>query len=115
MAVITTAPDGDLTLIRSKHSLRTAALVGAAVASLTLLPATVSAQNAAAACDIKTTERVVAIGDIHGAYDGFVSILRETGLLDNRDRWIGGKAILVQTGDVVDRGADSRKVLDLLR
>jgi hypothetical protein len=66
-------------------------------------------------CGIQTSERIVAIGDIHGAYDPFVAILREAGLIDGSQRWTGGRAILVQTGDVVDRGPDSRKALDLLR
>lgn len=65
-------------------------------------------------CDITTTERVVAIGDVHGAYDQFVSMLRAAGLVNDRQRWTGGRARLVQTGDVLDRGADSRKVIDLL-
>jgi hypothetical protein len=58
--------------------------------------------------------RVVAIGDIHGAYDGLVSILRAADLIDDDNRWIGGATTLVQTGDIVDRGAGVRKVLDLL-
>jgi hypothetical protein len=58
--------------------------------------------------------RVVAIGDIHGEYEGLVSILRETGLIDEQNQWTGGSAILVQTGDMVDRGPGVRKVLDLL-
>jgi len=66
-------------------------------------------------CNITTAERVVAVGDVHGAYDSFVAILRAAGLLDSRDRWTGGRAILIQTGDVLDRGDDSRRVLDLLR
>jgi hypothetical protein len=66
-------------------------------------------------CDIQTTERIVAVGDIHGAFDQFVAILRAAGLVDNRNRWSGKKAVLVQTGDVLDRGPDSRKALDLLR
>jgi hypothetical protein len=66
-------------------------------------------------CDIRTGERVVAVGDVHGAYQSFVAILRAAGLLDARERWSGGKAILIQTGDVVDRGPESRRVLDLLR
>jgi hypothetical protein len=36
-------------------------------------------------------------------------------MVDNRNRWSGKKAVLVQTGDVLDRGPDSRKALDLLR
>ena len=68
-----------------------------------------------APCEITTQERVVAVGDIHGGYEAFVAILRDAQLIDRRDRWIGGRAVFVQTGDVLDRGADSRKALDLLR
>jgi len=73
------------------------------------------AQAAEDPCAIRTSDRVVAIGDVHGAFEQFVTILRSAGLIDTRDRWIGGRARLVQTGDVLDRGADSRKVIDLLR
>lgn len=66
-------------------------------------------------CDVRTDDRVVAVGDVHGAFDQFVAILRVAGLIDARNRWTGGRAVLVQTGDVVDRGGDSRKALDLLR
>ncbi len=59
-------------------------------------------------------ERVVAIGDIHGAYDQFVGILHETGLVNKELAWTGGKTILVQTGDVLDRGPRSRDALELL-
>lgn len=86
---------------------------------LALLPTAqqpASAQQAAdASCDVHTTERVVAVGDIHGAYDKFVAILRAASLIDTRDRWIGNKTIFVQTGDILDRGPDSRKALDLIR
>ena len=59
-------------------------------------------------------ERIVAVGDVHGSYDGLVSILRETAIIDSNNSWIGGSALLVQTGDLLDRGADIRPVLDLM-
>jgi hypothetical protein len=59
-------------------------------------------------------ERVVAVGDLHGAYEQFVSLLREAGVVDKDLNWKGGKTILVQTGDVLDRGPRSRDALDLL-
>jgi hypothetical protein len=74
-----------------------------------------SAQTTDSVCELRTTERVVAVGDIHGAYDRFLAILGKAGLVDARGRWTGGRAILIQTGDVLDRGPDSKKVLDLLR
>ncbi len=58
--------------------------------------------------------RTVAIGDVHGDYQGFVSILRHAGLVDEKLEWSGGEATLVQTGDLLDRGPGVRSVLDLL-
>jgi len=79
-------------------------------------PGGVAVQAAApAVCDLRTTERIVAIGDVHGGYDQFAGVLRSAGLVDGRGRWTGGRAVLVQTGDVIDRGIDTRQVLDLLR
>ena len=74
-----------------------------------------AAKPGASVCDIQTTERVVAVGDIHGAFDNLVAILRAAQIIDNRNRWSGRRAILVQTGDILDRGPDSRKAIDLLR
>ena len=31
-----------------------------------------------------------------------------------RNKWSGGKTHLVQMGDLIDRGPDSRKIMDLL-
>ncbi len=59
-------------------------------------------------------ERIVAIGDVHGAYDNLVAILETTGLLNEQLEWIGGKTHLVQLGDIVDRGPRSRDCMDLL-
>jgi hypothetical protein len=68
-----------------------------------------------ALCELTTDGRVVAIGDVHGAHEPFAALLREAQLIDDRERWIGGDAWLVQTGDVLDRGPDSKRVIDLLR
>ena len=59
-------------------------------------------------------DRIVTIGDVHGNYSGLVSIMKEAMLIDNDNRWIGGNTLLVQTGDLLDRGADIRQVLDLI-
>jgi hypothetical protein len=58
--------------------------------------------------------RVVAIGDVHGSLSGLVEILRAAGLIDEARHWVGGTATLVQTGDLTDRGAEVRGVLDLM-
>ncbi len=59
-------------------------------------------------------QRIVAVGDIHGGFTEFVTILRQAAVIDTNNKWIGGATHLVQLGDVLDRGADSRKALDLL-
>ncbi len=92
------------------------AFVGASASVLS--PPVLRAQSIAAQaapCDIRTSERIVAVGDVHGAHDQFLALLRTLSLIDQRNRWSGGRAILVQTGDVLDRGHDSRKTLDFLR
>jgi hypothetical protein len=77
--------------------------LGLAVALLAVFAAQAAAQT-----------RVVAIGDVHGAYDQFLGILRETQLIDSRSEWSGGSTILVQIGDVPSRGPHTRQCLDLL-
>ncbi|HNI58870.1 MAG TPA: metallophosphoesterase [Pseudomonadota bacterium] len=59
-------------------------------------------------------ERIVAIGDIHGDHERFLATLKLCRIIDDKQSWIGGKTHLVQTGDILDRGPDSKKVIDLL-
>jgi len=58
--------------------------------------------------------RVVAVADVHGAYPELVAALREAAVIDESLRWTAGATHLVSLGDLVDRGTESRKVLDLL-
>lgn len=58
--------------------------------------------------------RVVAISDVHGAFDAMQATLRQSGVLDADSAWAGGDTHLVVTGDLLDRGPDSRKVMDHL-
>ena len=59
--------------------------------------------------------RIIAVGDLHGDYEAYESILIAAGISDKRGRWKGGDTIFVQTGDIADRGPDSRKIIDHLR
>ncbi len=59
-------------------------------------------------------DRVVAVADIHGAYDAFVRILRQSDVIDDELRWAGDTTHLVIVGDVLDRGPDSRQAMDLI-
>jgi hypothetical protein len=64
--------------------------------------------------DAAPPQRIVAIGDIHGADAAFVSILQRAGLIDSQRKWTGGTSVLVQNGDFMDRGTGDRAVMDLL-
>lgn len=66
------------------------------------------------ALEARQDARVVAVADVHGSMESLTAILRRAGLIDASERWIGGRTTFVQTGDVTDRGAEVRRVLDLL-
>ncbi len=69
----------------------------------------------ATAADTATnSQRIVAIGDLHGDYDAFESLAIEAGLMNRRGRWAGDDTIFVQMGDVVDRGPNSLKIFERL-
>ena len=59
--------------------------------------------------------RRIVVGDVHGELDGFREILKNAGLIDDKGNWIGSNSILIQTGDVIDRGPYSCEAVALLR
>jgi len=69
---------------------------------------------AGALAQAQGASRVVVVGDVHGDLDRFIDVLTMAGLLDDAQRWSGGRSQLVQLGDLVDRGSQSRAVLDLV-
>jgi calcineurin-like phosphoesterase family protein len=58
--------------------------------------------------------RIVVVGDLNGACNALEEILQGTGLMDARQRWIGGHSQLVQVGDLFNRGGGARRALALL-
>jgi Calcineurin-like phosphoesterase len=59
-------------------------------------------------------KRVVAIGDVHGDLAATRAALRAAGAIDETDHWIGNDLVVIQTGDVLDRGGGESKILELL-
>jgi hypothetical protein len=60
--------------------------------------------------------RIVAVGDLHGDFTAWRDITRAAQLVNDAGRWIGGDTVLIQTGDAVDRGPESLKIIqDLMR
>jgi hypothetical protein len=75
-------------------------------------------------CVFTDVEKIVAVGDLHGAYDEFVEILKGTKVVeeapDGKPHWSGGRTHLVQLGDIMDRGPmdperrGARAIFDLI-
>lgn len=59
-------------------------------------------------------DRIVAVSDIHGAYGALVATLQKADVIDKKLAWSGGKTHFVITGDLLDRGPESRRVMDLI-
>ena len=57
---------------------------------------------------------VIAIGDVHGDVERLREALRSARVIDAGGKWVAGKDHLVQTGDLLDRGPDSLKAVDLM-
>jgi len=57
--------------------------------------------------------RIVAIGDIHGDLDAARNALLLAGAMDEEERWVGGDLVVVQTGDILDRGDDEAQIMEL--
>jgi hypothetical protein len=66
-----------------------------------------------------TEDALVAIGDVHGDPDAMFDALRLAGVVDGESWWRrargdGGATTVVQTGDLVDRGARSIDAIDAI-
>jgi len=90
------------------------ALVTTASAAVVLSAALCQAQALAEEWRWSGIERVVAVGDVHGAFDAMTATLINAGVLDEGLHWNGGATHLVFTGDILDRGPKSRNVMDLI-
>ena len=59
--------------------------------------------------------RIVAVGDLHGDYAAWLDIARNSGVIDSRGHWAGGRTTLVQLGDIVDREPNSLQIIRSLQ
>jgi len=74
----------------------------------------VPAASIASEWQFEDVDRIVAISDIHGAYDAMVRTLQNAGVVAEDLTWSGGENHLVIVGDLLDRGPNSRDAMDLL-
>ena len=49
-------------------------------------------------------QRIVTFGDVHGDLAALANFLKTAKLLDDQFNWCGGDTLLVQVGDILDRG-----------
>ncbi|KAM7259718.1 hypothetical protein ACFE04_015459 [Oxalis oulophora] len=61
------------------------------------------------------SRRIVAVGDLHGDIEQARYALEMAGVLSNSDLWIGEDTVLVQLGDILDRGQDEIAILSLFK
>jgi len=71
-----------------------------------------------AIAQIDTREDIFAIGDVHGDYDRLVKLLTAAKIIERPAspeaiHWTAGKAVLVFTGDLIDKGPHSLRVVRL--
>ncbi|XP_077214368.1 calcineurin-like metallo-phosphoesterase superfamily protein [Tasmannia lanceolata] len=61
--------------------------------------------------------RIVAVGDLHGDLAQARCAFEMAGVLssDGQNLWTGGETVLIQLGDILDRGEDEIAILSLLR
>jgi hypothetical protein len=94
------------------------------------LPAPAAADGKAAprdwkACpavvEVDTDQEVYALGDVHGDYERLITLLVAAKVIPedpgkpHQVRWSAGKAVLVCTGDLIDKGEHSLAVVRLFR
>lgn len=67
-----------------------------------------------AVVQVKTSADIFAVGDAHSDYEHLAAVLQGAGLIDGKAEWRGGRAVLVLTGDMIDKGPRALDVLRLL-
>lgn len=81
------------------------------IITATLLLALIAPTTALARAHWTDLERIVAIGDLHGDYAQYQTLLKLNEIIDDQGHWQAGRTHLVQLGDVPDRGADSLQII----
>lgn len=71
--------------------------------------------------EIDDADQIYALSDAHGGYETLLTLLAGNHLIAGPDadptkvKWTGGTATLVIAGDLIDKGAKSLEVIDLVR
>ena len=60
-------------------------------------------------------QRIIAVGDLHGDLQAWLTIAKASGVMTADGHWGGGKTTLVQLGDIADRGPDTLAIIRSLQ
>ncbi|CAL8467940.1 g7478 [Coccomyxa elongata] len=107
--------------LRTRQPHQTRAWTGAFTAPSTVenQPSTTCAEFVPPPTFLRTSGRIIAIGDIHGDVQKAITSLKLGGVLVEdscgRPVWCGGNTVVVQLGDVLDRGDSEIGAIILLR
>lgn len=66
------------------------------------------------ALELELPQRVVIIGDLNAQYNVLTRMLLGLKLIKKNGSWCGGRTVLVQMGDIPNRGAAARASMDLI-
>ena len=89
-------------------------LIGGFLALIVICSSSVQAQERRLSAFVSVSQ-VYSIGDIHGDLGALKLALAAVGLISRQEGvWIGGTSQLVLTGDLINRGPQSRAVMDFV-
>src|SRR3954451_776986 len=60
-------------------------------------------------------QRIIAVGDLHGDLDAWLTIAKAAGVIGPDGHWAGGSTTLVQLGDIADRGPGTLGIIQSLQ
>lgn len=58
--------------------------------------------------------KIIAVGDLHGDIESLRAILTHANLIDEQDNWVAHNVLLIQVGDVLNKGIYGPIIYDLL-
>jgi len=61
------------------------------------------------------SQHIIAVGDLHGDLQAWLTIAKAAGVMTPDGHWAGGSTTLVQLGDITDRGPDSLAIVRSLQ
>jgi hypothetical protein len=67
------------------------------------------------AAQAQRSQKIIAVGDLHGDLQAWLTIAKAAGVMTADGHWAGGRTTLVQLGDIADRGPDTLAIIRSLQ